>query len=120
MRGLILRTSDYIPDFIIFILEPLIIFIITISHPRMPSLAIAVFTISKCLYISDLCGPSGITPTIVVIFERCSPEHIIIFEDAGLTAKALVAMTAVRMIAYFITDSIGKNGRICQLNGVLF
>ena len=89
-------------------------------HPRMPSLDMAVFTISRCLYISDLFGPPGIAPTIVVIFERCSPEHIIIFEDAGLPAKALVAMTAARMIAYFITDSIGKNGRICQLNGVSF
>ena len=42
----------------------------TISHPRMPSLDIAVFTIAKCLYISDLCGLSGIPPTIVVIFDR--------------------------------------------------
>lgn len=70
MRSLTLRTSDYIPDFIIFILEPLIIFLITMSHPRMPSLAIAVFTIAKCLYISHLRGPSGIPPTIVVIVDR--------------------------------------------------
>ena len=86
----------------------------------MPSLAIAMFTIAKCLYISDLCGPSGIPPTIVVILVRCSPEHIIIFEDAGLTAKALVAMTAERMIAYFIVDPIRKNRRVFQSNGVLF
>ena len=95
-------------------------FFMTISHPRMPFLDIAVFTIARCLYISHLCGLSGIPPTIAVIFDRWSPEHIIIFEDAGLTAKPLVAMTAVRMIAYFMIDSIGKNGRICQLNGVLF
>ena len=70
MRGLILRTSDYIPDFIIFIFDPLIIFFIIMSHPRMPSLAIAVFNISKCLYIFHLCGLSTIPPTIVVIFDR--------------------------------------------------
>ena len=86
----------------------------------MPSLAIAVFTICKCLYISDLFGPSGMAPTIVVIFERSAPEHDIVSEDAGLTAKALVAMIAARMIAYFIMVSIGRNGRICQSNGVLF
>ena len=70
MRGLTLRASDYIPDFIIFILESLIIFLIAMSHPRMPSLAIAVFTISKCRYMSHLRGPSRIPPTIVVIFDR--------------------------------------------------
>ena len=53
-RNLTLRTSNYIPDFIIFILEPLLIFLIIMSHPRMPSLAIAVFTIAKCLYTSHL------------------------------------------------------------------
>ena len=80
----------------------------------MPSLAIAVFTISKCLYISHLCGPSGIPPIIVVIFDRWSPEHMLIFEDAGLTAKALAATTATAMTAYFILDSIGKKGCACH------
>ena len=87
----------------------------TISHPGMPFLDMAVFTIARCLYISHLCGLSGIPPTIVVILDRCSPEHMLIFEDAGLAAKALVAMTATSKIAYFTMDSIGKNGRICQV-----
>lgn len=66
-------------------------FFMTISHPRMPFLDIAPqFTIARFLYISHLCGLSGIPPTIAVIFDRWSPEHMLIFEDAGLTAKALV------------------------------
>ena len=102
MRSLTLRTSDYIPDFIIFILEPLIIFLITMSHPRMPSLAIAVFTIAKCLYISHLCGPSGIPPIIVVICDMSPPEHDIISAEAGLNARTALARTAAETIAYFI------------------
>ena len=86
----------------------------TISHPGMPFLDMAVFTIARCLYISHLCGLSGIPPTIVVIFDRWSPEHMLIFEDAGLTAKALAATTAAAMTAYFILDSIGKKGRTCH------
>jgi hypothetical protein len=107
-----LRIPDYIANLIIFILEPLIIFVIIMSHPRTPSLAIAVFTICKCLYISHLCGPSGISLIVVIIFDRCSPEHNIVLEDAGLTAKALVTMVAAIKNVYFIVNSSRKNGRI--------
>ena len=86
----------------------------TTSHPRMPFLDIAVFTIARCLYIAHLYGLSGIPPTIVVIFDRWSPEHMLIFEDAGLIAKALAATTVAAMTTYFIFDSIGKKGRTCH------
>lgn len=56
------------PDFIIDIFEPIIIFFIVILHPREPSLAIAALIIAKCRFIFHLCGPSGIPPIIVVIF----------------------------------------------------
>ena len=85
----------------------------------MPFLDIAVFSIARCLYISDLCGLSGIPTTIVVIFDRWSPEHMLIFEDAGLTANALVAKTAAAMTAYFIVDSIGRNGEFCDRKDTL-
>jgi len=85
-------------------------FFMTMSHPRMPFLDIAVFTIARCLYISHFFGLSGIPPTIVVIFDRWSLEHMLIFEDAGLIAEALAVKTAAAMTAYFILDSICKKG----------
>ena len=69
----------------------------------MPSLDIAVFTVSRCLYICHLCGPSGMPAIIVVIFERCLPEHGAIVENAGLTVRAEAAIAAAAMmIPYFI------------------
>ena len=75
------------------------------SHPRMPSLAIAELTIAKCLFISHLFGPSGVPPIIVVIFDRSAPEHDIIFAEAGLTEKT-EAKRAAQIIAYFIVNTI--------------
>jgi hypothetical protein len=78
----------------------------------MPSLAIALFTISRCLFIIHLCEPSGMVPTIVVIFDRCAPEHGASIEDAGLMANAQVATTVARAIAIFMMDSVGRTQRI--------
>jgi hypothetical protein len=94
-------------------------FFMTTSHPRVPSLDIAVFTIAKCLYISHLCGLSGIPPTIVVIFDRWSPEHMPIFEDAGLAANALAATTAAAMTAYFIGTPWEETGEFCDRKDTL-
>jgi hypothetical protein len=57
-------------------------------------LDIAVFNIARCLYISHLCGPSGIPPTIVTIFDRLSLEHIRLDICASATvARLTVAST---------------------------
>ncbi len=87
------------PDFIIDIFEPCMISIIDLLQPRMPSLAIAALTIAKFLFIAHLCGPSAIPPIMVVIFDKCASEHIIILADAGLNARITVAMTAVEIAA---------------------
>jgi hypothetical protein len=100
-------SSDYIPDFIIGIFEPIIfecIFCIVILHPRGPSLAIAALIIARCLFISHLCGPSGIPPIIVVIFDISAPEHDIISAEAGLNARTAPARTAAETITYFIVN----------------
>ncbi len=101
------------PDFIIGIFEPCMISIIDLLHPRMPSLAIAALTIAKCLFIVDLCGPSAIPPIIVVIFDKCVSEHIVILADAGLNARITVAMTAAEIAAYFILCTSEKRDN-CQ------
>ena len=96
------------PDFIIDIFEPCIISIIDLWHPRMPSLAIAALTIAKCLFISHLCGESGIPAIIVVIFDKCASEHIIILADAGLNERIAVAVTAAEIAAYFMVGTSEK------------
>jgi hypothetical protein len=96
------------PDFIIGIFEPCIIPIIDLLHPRMPSLAIAALTIAKCLFISHLRGESGIPTIIVVIFDKCVSEHIIILADAGLNESMTVAMTAADIVAYFMLNTSEK------------
>jgi hypothetical protein len=96
------NSSGHMPDFIIDIFEPCMISIIDLLHPRMPSLAIAALTIAKCLFIVDLCGPSAIPPIIVVIFDKCASEHIIILADAGLNARITAATMAAEIAAYFI------------------
>jgi hypothetical protein len=101
------------PDFIIGIFESCMISIIDLLHPRMPSLAIAALTIAKCLFIAHLCGPSAITPIIVVIFDKCVSEHIVILADAGLNARITVAMTAPEIAAYFILCTSEKRDN-CQ------
>jgi hypothetical protein len=97
------------PDFIIDIFEPCIIPIIDLLHPRMPSLAIAALTIARCLFISHFFGPSGMPPIIVVIFDRCVSEHIIvlviIFADAGLNARTTVATMAAEITACFMLNT---------------
>jgi len=74
----------------------------------MPSLAIAALTIAKCLFISHLCGPSGIPPIIVAIFDMSAPEHDIIFADAGLNAKTAAVRTAAETTADFIVTPMKK------------
>jgi hypothetical protein len=96
------------PDFIIGIFEPCIISIIDLLHPRMPSLAIAALTIAKCLFIAHLCGESGIPPIIVVIFDKCVSEHIIILADAGLNERTTVAMMAANIAVYFMLNTSRK------------
>lgn len=100
--------SDYIPDFIIDIFEPIIIFFIVMLHPRVPSLAIAVLIIAKCLFIFHLFGPSGIPAIIVVIFDMCVPEHDIISADAGLNAKTAATRIVEETNAYFIVSLMRK------------
>jgi hypothetical protein len=102
------NSSGHMPDFIIDIFEPCIISIIDLLHPRMPSLAIAALTIAKCLFISHLCGESGIPPIIVVIFDKCVSEHIIILADAGLNERIMVAITAAEISVFFILDTSEK------------
>jgi hypothetical protein len=96
------NSCGHMPDFIIDMFEPCMISIIDLLHPRMPSLAIAALMTAKCLFIVDLCGPSVIPPIIVVIFDKCASEHIIILADAGLNARITAAMTAAEIAAYFI------------------
>jgi hypothetical protein len=63
----------------------------------------ALFRVSKWEYISDLRRPSGISAILVVILDRCSPEHsVAVLEDAGLIAKVLVTSTSAAMTALFI------------------
>jgi len=93
------------PDFIIDIFEPCIISIIDLLHPRTPSLAIAALTIARCLFISHFFGLSAIPPIIVVIFDRCVSEHIIILADAGLNARITVATMAAEITAYFMLNT---------------
>jgi hypothetical protein len=97
------------PDFIIDIFEPCIICIIELLHPRTPSLAIAALTIARCLFISHFFGPSGMPPIIVVIFDRCVSEHIIvlviILADAGLNARITLATMAAEITAYFMLNT---------------
>jgi hypothetical protein len=97
------------PDFIIDIFEPIIIFFIVILHPRVPSLAIPVLIIAKCLFISHFFGPSGIPPIIVVIFDMSAPEHDIISADAGMKARTAAARTVKEAIAYFIVNLMREN-----------
>jgi hypothetical protein len=101
------------PDFIIDIFEPIIIFFIVILHPRVPSLAIPVLIIAKCLFISHFFGPSGIPPIIVVIFDISASEHDIIPADAGLKARTAVAKTVKETIAYFIVNLMRENRWNC-------
>src|SRR6266478_1108143 len=112
-HGSLRNSSGHMPDFIIGIFEPCMISIIDLLHPRMPSLAIAALTIAKCLFIVDLCGPSAIPPIIVVIFDKCVSEHIVILADAGLNARITVAMTAAEIAAYFILCTSEKRDN-CQ------
>ena len=107
-RGSRPDSSGHMPDFIIDMFEPCMISIIDLLHPRMPSLAMAALTIAKCLFIVDLCGPSAIPPIIVVIFDKCASEHIIILADAGLNARITVAMTAAVIAACFISNPSDK------------
>jgi hypothetical protein len=98
------NPSDYIPDLIIDICEPIIIFFIVMLQPRVPSLAIAALIIAKCRFIFHLFGPSGIPAIVVVIFDMSAPEHDIISADAGLNARTAVARTAKETTAYFIVN----------------
>jgi hypothetical protein len=104
------------PDFIIDIFEPCIICIIELLHPRTPSLAIAALTIARCLFISHFFGLSGIPPIIVVIFDRCVSEHIImpviILADAGLNARITVATMAAEIAAYFMLSTSLEIGQL--------
>lgn len=104
------NLSVYIPDFIIDIFDPIIIFFIVILHPRGPPLAIAALITAKRPFISHFCGPSGIPPVIVVIFDMSAPEHDIISADAGLNARTAVARTAAETIAYFIVTLMRETG----------
>jgi hypothetical protein len=65
-------------------------------------------TIAKCLFISHLRGESGIPTIIVVIFDKCVSEHIIILADAGLNESMTVAMTAADIVAYFMLNTSEK------------
>ena len=56
-------------------LLPLVMSIITASHPHVPSPAIAALMASKYLYISHLCGPSAMAPIIVVIIDMSTPKQ---------------------------------------------
>ncbi len=78
-------------------------FFIVMSHPRMPSLAMAELTIAKRLFIFHLHGPSGIPPIIVVIFDMSPPEHDIICADAGLNAKAAATRKAAEATVFSLT-----------------
>jgi len=71
-RAALLRrlAAIYIPDFIIVMCEPCIMCIIAISHPRVPSLAIAEFTIARWPFMIPFLGLSGMAPIIVVIFNK--------------------------------------------------
>jgi hypothetical protein len=60
----------YIPDFIIVMCEPCIMCIIAISHPRVPSLAIAELTIARWPFMIPFLGLSGMAPIIVVIVDK--------------------------------------------------
>lgn len=97
------RSVRYcIPDFIIDIFEPFIIFLIVTLHPRVPSLDIAVFTIAKCRFISHLFGLSGIVFIIVVIFDMS--EHICMCAEAGLNVKT-ATRRPIGNAEYFILNS---------------
>ena len=98
----------YIPDFIIDIFEPVIIFFIVKLHPRGPSFAIAALIIAKCWFIFHLCGPSGIPPSIVVIFDMSTPEHDIISADAGFNGRTAVAKTTAKTNACLIVHLTSK------------
>lgn len=113
-----LTSSDYIPDFIIDIFEPSIIifiFFFVILHPRMPSLAIAAFMMAKCLFISHLCGPSGIPASIVVIFDMSAPEQDIIIADAGLNTKAVATSINAKTEYFILNLRTKKTGAIANL-----
>src|SRR6266702_2349036 len=92
----------YIIDFIIDIFLPffmgIIICIIVVRQPCVPSLAIAEFTIARCWFISHFFGLSGIAPIIVVSFDMS--EHISMCAEAGLNVKT-AARTTDRNAAYF-------------------
>jgi hypothetical protein len=100
--------KTYIPEFIIDIFDPVIIFFIVKLHPRGPSLAIAAFIIAKCWFIIHLCGPSGIPPSIVVIFDMSAPEHDIISADAGFNGRTAVTKATAETIAYLIVHLMSK------------
>lgn len=78
------KCGRYRSDIIIRLPEPAIIVDMSLWHPRVPSLAMAALIIARCLYISHLCGPSGFPVIIVVILDKSSPAHDIIFAFAGL------------------------------------
>jgi hypothetical protein len=109
VRRALSNPSDYMPDFIIDIFEPIIIFFIVILHPRVPSLAIPVLIIAKCLFISHFFRPSGIPAIIIVIFDMSAPEHDIISADAGPKARTAVARTVKKTIAHFIVNLMREN-----------
>src|SRR4051812_32767551 len=93
----------HIPDFIIPIFDPPIICFIAMLHPRVPSLAIAALGIARCLFISHLCGPSGMPDIMVVIFDR-TPEHDMMCAEAALNVTTSARMAAGNA-AYFIVSS---------------
>jgi hypothetical protein len=104
------------PDFIIDIFEPCIISIIDLLHPRMPSLAIAALTIARCLFISHFLGLSAIPPIIVVIFDRCVSEHIIVLvivlAHAGLNERMAAATMVAEITAYFMLSASRAIGQL--------
>ena len=93
------RLQTHSPDRRYF---PLVISIITASHPRVPSPAIAALIAAKFRYISHLCGPSAIVPIIVVMTDISTPRHDIDFAEAGPHAHATIIMAAAEIAVYFM------------------
>jgi hypothetical protein len=81
----------------------------------MPSLAIAAFMMAKCLFISHLCGPSGIPASIIVIFDMSAPEQNIIIADAGLNTKAVAASINAKTAYFILNLRTKKTGAIASL-----